>query len=47
MAEVVAGTMERFDVFAGIKPVVIPGAHRFAKPIVSLGMLYYQLKDRL
>jgi len=47
MAEAVAGTMERFDVFAGIKPVVIPGAHRFAKPMVSLGMLYYQLKDRL
>ncbi len=47
MAEAVAGTMERFDVFAGIKPVVIPGAHRFAKPMVTLGMLYYQLKDRL
>ena len=47
MAETVAGTMERFDVFAGIKPVVLPGAHRFAKPMVSLGMLYYQLKDRL
>jgi len=47
MAEAVAGTMERFDVFAGIKPVLIPGAHRFAKPMVSLGMLYYQLKDRL
>ena len=47
MAETVAGTMERFDIFASIKPVLIPGAHTFRKPMVSLGMLYYQLKDRL
>ena len=47
MADAVAGTMERFDVFASIKPVFIPGAHLFRKPMVSLGMLYYQIKDRL
>jgi glycine/D-amino acid oxidase-like deaminating enzyme len=47
MADVIAGTIERFDVFAGIKPIVIPGAHRFSTPMVALGMLYYQLKDRL
>ena len=47
MAEAVAGTFERFDVFANIEPVIIPGAHRFSNPMVALGMLYYQIKDRL
>jgi len=47
MAEAVAGTFERFDVFANIDPVIIPGAHRFRNPMVALGMLYYQIKDRL
>jgi gamma-glutamylputrescine oxidase len=47
MADVVAGTFERFDVFAGIDPVIIPGAHRFNKQMVALGILYYQIKDRL
>ena len=47
MAEAVAGTFERFDVFANIKPVIIPGAHRFRNQMVALGMFYYQIKDRL
>ena len=47
MADAVAGTLERFDLFADIDPVIIPGAHRFSKPMVTLGMLYYQIKDRL
>ena len=47
MADAVAGTLERFNMFADIKPCVIPGAHTFRKPMVALGMLYYQLKDRL
>jgi gamma-glutamylputrescine oxidase len=47
MADAVAGTLERFDLFASLNPVVLPGAHRFAKPMVSLGMLYYGIKDRL
>lgn len=47
MADAVAGTMERFDMFANVKPVVIPGAHAFHKPMVSLGMLYYQIRDKL
>jgi gamma-glutamylputrescine oxidase len=47
MADALAGSFERFDVFADIKPVVIPGAHTFRVPMVALGMLYYQLKDRL
>lgn len=47
MADAVAGTMEQFDMFADVKPFVIPGAHSFSKPMVSLGMMYYQIKDRL
>ena len=47
MADVIAGTFERFDVFANIKPVRFPGAHTFRKPLVALGILYYQIRDRL
>ncbi len=47
MADAVAGTFERFDLFAGVKPFVVPGAHLFSKPMVALGVLYYQIKDRL
>ena len=47
MADTLAGTFERFDVFANIKPVVIPGAHAFRNQMVALGVLYYQIKDRL
>ncbi len=47
MADAVAGTVERFDMFANVKPVVVPGAHVFRRPLVSLGMLYYRIRDRL
>jgi len=47
MADVVAGTFERFDVFANINPVIFPGAHTFRNQMVALGILYYQIKDRL
>jgi glycine/D-amino acid oxidase-like deaminating enzyme len=47
MAEAVAGTMERLDIFSRIKPISLPGVRRLHKPVVSLGMLYYRLKDRL
>jgi len=47
LADAVAGTFERFDVFANIDKVMIPGAHRFSKQMVALGVLYYQIKDRL
>ena len=47
MADAVAGTLERFDLFANVKPVIIPGAHLLRRPLVSLGMLYYRLRDRL
>ena len=47
MADAVAGTLERFDVFAGIKSTRFPGSHTLRKPLVALGVLYYQLRDRL
>ena len=47
MADAVAGSVEQFDMFAGVKPIVVPGAHLLRKPMVALGVLYYQIKDRL
>lgn len=47
MADAVGGTMERYDLFAGMKHVRIPGTQWFGNQIVALGMLYYKLKDRL
>ena len=47
MADAVAGTMERFDLFADMKRLRIPGGQWFGNQIVALGMLYYKLKDRL
>jgi glycine/D-amino acid oxidase-like deaminating enzyme len=47
MADAIAGTLERFDLFASVKPVIIPGAHTLRRPLVYLGMLYYRIRDRL
>ena len=47
MADAVAGSVEQFDLFANVKPFVVPGAATFMKPMVTLGMMYYQIKDRL
>ncbi len=47
MADTIAGTLERFDVFAGIKSTRFPGSHTFRKPLVALGVLYHQIRDKL
>ena len=47
MADTVAGTLERFDIFADIEPFTIPGQRLFGRQMVALGMLYYKLKDKL
>jgi len=47
MADAIAGTFEQFDLFASIKPLTVPGAYALSKPMVALGILYYQIKDRL
>ncbi|MDX1405604.1 MAG: FAD-binding oxidoreductase [Woeseiaceae bacterium] len=47
LADAVAGTLEQFDLFANVKPIVVPGSHVLRRPMVALGMMYYQIKDRL
>jgi len=47
LADAVAGTMEQFDLFADVRPFVVPGAYTFNTPMVALGMLYYRIKDKL
>ena len=47
MTDAVAGTMERFDLFAGMKPIRVPGTRSVGNQLIALGMLYYRLKDRL
>jgi gamma-glutamylputrescine oxidase len=47
MADAIGGTLERFDLFAGLKPVRVPGTQWLGNQIIALGMLYYKIKDRL
>jgi gamma-glutamylputrescine oxidase len=47
IAEAMAGTAERFDLFAGIAPPHFPGGTRLRYPLHVLGMLWYALRDRL
>jgi gamma-glutamylputrescine oxidase len=47
MAEAVVGTMERFDVFASLPHSRFPGGKWLARPLATLGLLYYALRDRL
>ena len=46
MADTVGGTLEKFDIFAKIKPTWIPGQHLFRNQMVALGMAYYKMVDR-
>ncbi len=47
MADAVAGTMERFDLFADMNHFRMPGTQWFGNQIIALGMLYYKMKDRM
>ena len=47
IAEAIAGTAERFDVFAGLPIPKFPGGTLLRYPGMVLGMMYYSLKDRL
>jgi glycine/D-amino acid oxidase-like deaminating enzyme len=47
VAEAIGGTLERFDLFAGIRHRRIPGGQWLGNQIIALGMLYFRLKDRL
>jgi len=47
VAEAVAGTAERFDVFARIPHRDFPGGRLFRRPSLMAAMLYYRLRDML
>ncbi len=47
IAEAIAGTAERFDVFARIGHHKFPGGALLQTPAHVLGMLYYSMRDRL
>jgi len=47
IALAIAGTAERFDVFARIPHRDFPGGRALRKPILALAMLYYKLRDLL
>ena len=47
MADAVAGTLEDFDLFADVSPILIPGVRHLQRPLISLGIMYYRIMDRL
>ncbi|MEZ5503574.1 MAG: FAD-binding oxidoreductase [Halioglobus sp.] len=47
MADAVAGTCERMDVFAAVPHRKMPFGRRFSGQLVVLGMLYFRLRDIL
>lgn len=47
VADAIAGTAERFDIFARIPHTGFPGGALLRRPALVLGMLYYRLKDLL
>ncbi|MCH7830855.1 MAG: FAD-binding oxidoreductase [Proteobacteria bacterium] len=47
VADAIAGTMEKFDLFADMKHFRMPGSQWMGNQIIALGMLYYRLKDML
>ena len=47
VSDAVAGTMEKFDLFATMRHFRIPGSQWMGNQMIALGMLYYRLKDLL
>ena len=47
MAEAIAGTAEKFDVFTRIPHMSFPGGRLLRTPALVLGMAYYRLRDML
>jgi gamma-glutamylputrescine oxidase len=47
IAEAMAGTAERFDVLADLPSRPFPGGKWLHRPLATLGLLYYAMKDRL
>ncbi|MDZ3831300.1 MAG: FAD-binding oxidoreductase [Sphingopyxis sp.] len=47
VADALAGTAERFDVFAALPSSPFPGGKWLRRPLATLGLLWYALKDRI
>lgn len=47
IAEAVVGTMSRFDVFANLPHIRFPGGKCLARPLATLGLLWYAMRDSL
>jgi len=47
IAEAMAGTAERFDVLASLPSKPFPGGKWLRRPLATLGLLWYALRDRL
>ena len=47
IAETIAGTAERFDLFGATQPARFPGGAVLRTPLLALAMSYYALRDRL
>jgi hypothetical protein len=47
VADAIAGSMERFDVFARVRHVRLPVGEWAGRQMLALGMLYYRLRDLL
>ena len=47
LSDTIGGTAERFDVFSRLRSTRIPGVNHFGNAMVSLGIIYYGLKDKL
>ena len=47
VSEAIAGTAERFDVFAKIPHRNFPGGQALRRPALVLAMLYFRIKDLL
>lgn len=47
VAEALAGTAERFDVLANLPSKPFPGGKWLRRPLATLGLLYYAMKDKL
>jgi gamma-glutamylputrescine oxidase len=47
VADAIAGTMEKFDLFADMNHFRMPGSRWMGNQMIALGMLYYRMRDLL
>ena len=47
IADAIAGDAEKFSVYEGLKVPEIPGGALLRRPLLTLGMMWYALRDRL